>query len=48
MISSSCHLNNADHKDFGDLLRHWRTVRGVSQLHLALDEDVSTRHGNAA
>jgi len=29
---------------FGDLLRHWRTVRRVSQLDLALDADISTRH----
>jgi transcriptional regulator with XRE-family HTH domain len=44
MISSSCRLNNANDKDFGVLLRHWRTVRGVSQLDLALDADISTRH----
>lgn len=29
---------------FGKLLRHWRTVRRVSQLDLALDADISTRH----
>lgn len=29
---------------FGALLRHWRTVRRVSQLNLALDADISTRH----
>jgi transcriptional regulator with XRE-family HTH domain len=29
---------------FGVLLRHWRGVRRVSQLDLALDADVSTRH----
>lgn len=29
---------------FGVLLRHWRVVRGVSQLTLALDADTSTRH----
>jgi len=31
-------------RSFGVLLRHWRTVRRVSQLHLALDADISTRH----
>jgi transcriptional regulator with XRE-family HTH domain len=31
-------------RSFGVLLRHWRTVRRVSQLHLALDSDISTRH----
>lgn len=30
--------------NFGVLLRHWRTVRRVSQLDLALDADISTRH----
>ena len=30
--------------NFGDLLRRWRTVRRVSQLDLALDADISTRH----
>lgn len=30
--------------DFGALLRRWRTVRRVSQLDLALDADISTRH----
>ena len=29
---------------FGDLLRHWREHRHLSQLDLALDADVSTRH----
>jgi len=29
---------------FGVLLRHWRGVRRVSQLDLALDADISTRH----
>ncbi len=28
----------------GALLRHWRTRRRLSQLHLALDADVSSRH----
>jgi transcriptional regulator with XRE-family HTH domain len=31
-------------RNFGDLLRRWRTVRRVSQLDLALDADISTRH----
>jgi len=30
--------------NFGVLLRHWRSVRHVSQLDLALDADISTRH----
>lgn len=29
---------------FGSLLRRWRGVRRISQLHLALDADISTRH----
>ena len=31
-------------RNFGILLRRWRTVRRVSQLDLALDADISTRH----
>src|SRR5215467_9233097 len=30
--------------NFGVLLRHWRSVRRVSQLDLALDAGISTRH----
>ncbi|HYL64126.1 MAG TPA: helix-turn-helix transcriptional regulator, partial [Candidatus Methylomirabilis sp.] len=30
--------------NFGVLLRRWRAVRRVSQLDLALDADISTRH----
>ena len=30
--------------NFGVLLRNWRGVRRVSQLGLALDADISTRH----
>src|SRR5258708_28290044 len=30
--------------NFGVLLRRWREVRHVSQLDLALDADISTRH----
>lgn len=29
---------------FGALLRHWRSVRHLTQLDLALDADISTRH----
>src|SRR4051794_1633488 len=28
----------------GDLLKHWRTSRGKSQLDLSVDAEVSTRH----
>jgi transcriptional regulator with XRE-family HTH domain len=31
-------------RDFGVLLRHWRSVRRISQLNLSLDADISTRH----
>lgn len=31
-------------RDFGALLRHWRRHRGLTQLALALDAGVSTRH----
>jgi transcriptional regulator with XRE-family HTH domain len=31
-------------RDFGVLLRHWRSVRRVSQLDLSLDAEISTRH----
>src|SRR5215831_18767161 len=30
--------------NFGTVLRRWRTVRRVSQLDLALDAGISTRH----
>ncbi|BDU19025.1 transcriptional regulator [Dyella sp. GSA-30] len=30
--------------ELGRLLRHWRAVRGTSQLELALDVDISQRH----
>jgi len=30
--------------NFGALLRHWRSVRRLSQLDLALDAEISTRH----
>jgi transcriptional regulator with XRE-family HTH domain len=41
VISSS---RPSPNKDFGILLRHWRSVRRVSQLDLALDAEISTRH----
>jgi transcriptional regulator with XRE-family HTH domain len=31
-------------RNFGALLRRWRAVRRISQLDLALDADISTRH----
>jgi len=31
-------------RTFGVLLRSWRTVRRISQLDLALDAEISTRH----
>jgi transcriptional regulator with XRE-family HTH domain len=31
-------------KNFGVLLRHWRVVRHLSQLNLALEAEISTRH----
>lgn len=34
----------APNVNFGVLLRHWRTVRRVSQLDLALEAEISTRH----
>ena len=32
------------HSPFGGLLRHWRTGRGLSQLALAVEAGISTRH----
>src|SRR5262245_59011557 len=32
------------HSPFGGLLRHWRIVRGLSQLALAIEAGISTRH----
>lgn len=34
----------ANASSVGDLLKHWRTSRGKSQLDLSLDAEVSTRH----
>ena len=42
--SSTIRLTAAPNLSFGVLLRRWRTVRGVSQLDLALDAGISTRH----
>lgn len=46
MTSTSAAAGPATKPDvnFGLLLRRWRAVRRVSQLHLALDADISTRH----
>ncbi|HEY0780911.1 MAG TPA: helix-turn-helix domain-containing protein, partial [Thermoanaerobaculia bacterium] len=45
-MSSSLHSSPAARRrgDFGALLRHWRTLRRISQLALSLDAEVSTRH----
>jgi transcriptional regulator with XRE-family HTH domain len=40
---SSSSRSNAN-REFGALLRHWRTVRRVSQLDLSIDAEISTRH----
>jgi transcriptional regulator with XRE-family HTH domain len=45
VIFSPCsYPNDAPNGNFGFLLRHWRSVRRVSQLDLSLDAEVSTRH----
>jgi len=31
-------------KKIGDILRHWRRVRGMSQMDLAIDAGISTKH----
>ena len=31
-------------QEFGELLRHWRKTRGLSQLSLGLEADISARH----
>jgi transcriptional regulator with XRE-family HTH domain len=36
--------NNGPDKELGKLLRHWRDVRGRSQMELSLDTGVSQRH----
>ncbi|MGA9304937.1 MAG: helix-turn-helix transcriptional regulator [Candidatus Sulfotelmatobacter sp.] len=44
MISSAAGSDTSPKAYFGVLLRRWRVVRRISQLALALDADVSTRH----
>jgi transcriptional regulator with XRE-family HTH domain len=44
VISSSQPVTTTPNTSFGALLRHWRAVRHLSQLELALDADISTRH----
>jgi transcriptional regulator with XRE-family HTH domain len=45
VISSAAARSDTTHyASFGILLRRWRAVRRVSQLHLALEADISTRH----
>jgi transcriptional regulator with XRE-family HTH domain len=41
---SAAHAAPKPDINFGLLLRRWRAVRRLSQLHLALDADISTRH----
>jgi transcriptional regulator with XRE-family HTH domain len=45
-VSSQLPVPHTTRRDLncGALLRRWRTVRRVSQLELALDADISTRH----
>lgn len=42
----STHKNSQDssHDELGGLLRHWRDIRGKSQIELSLDTGVSQRH----
>jgi DNA-binding XRE family transcriptional regulator len=42
--SSAARAATMPNPNFGLLLRRWRAVRRVSQLALALDADISTRH----
>lgn len=44
IASSAARAATPPHPNFGLLLRRWRAVRRVSQLALALDADISTRH----
>lgn len=44
MISSAADSETKPKTYFGVLLRRWRVVRRVSQLALALDANISTRH----
>ena len=44
MISSAAGSDTPPRAYFGVLLRRWRAARRISQLTLALDADISTRH----
>jgi transcriptional regulator with XRE-family HTH domain len=44
MISSAAGSETTPRAYFGVLLRRWRAARRISQLTLALDADISTRH----
>jgi transcriptional regulator with XRE-family HTH domain len=44
VISSAAGSDTTPKVYFGVLLRQWRAVRGISQLTLALDANISTRH----
>src|ERR1700683_2278160 len=43
-MSSAAGSDTTPRAYFGVLLRRWRAVRGISQLALALDANISTRH----
>ncbi len=44
MAYRGCMLTATAHPTVGDLLREWRQRRGLSQLDLACDAEISTRH----
>jgi transcriptional regulator with XRE-family HTH domain len=44
MLSSAASSDTTPKGHFGVLLRQWRAARRISQLTLALDADISTRH----
>src|SRR3984957_21219904 len=43
-MSSAARSDTTPAAHFGVLLRQWRAARRISQLTLALDADISTRH----
>jgi len=43
-MSPSSPIARSERADVGDLLRHWRAVRGRSQLDLSLEAGISQRH----
>jgi transcriptional regulator with XRE-family HTH domain len=43
-MNPSSSAARSEHADVGRLLRHWRAVRGRSQLDLALESGISQRH----